>query len=148
MTRKFCIFLLFFLSVVPCASSEQATIAKGFDAFLYRPVTANTTCGSPPEQYYNTKEGYVAPRSRVLSVCDALNPSLARPPSYMTDGNISSSWQSTNNQDKAYVTINLEQVCFLFFFSEFIVMYMIFREQLEPSRTHFDFMNVRDKRSV
>uniref|UniRef100_A0A7M5V486 Uncharacterized protein n=1 Tax=Clytia hemisphaerica TaxID=252671 RepID=A0A7M5V486_9CNID len=87
----------------------ETIVAKGFDAFLYRPVTANTTCGSPAEQYYNTKEGYVAPRSRLLSVCDASNPHLARPPSFMTDGNDTSSWQSINNQDKAYISISLEQ---------------------------------------
>ena len=91
--------------------TEQTTVqAKGFDAFLFLPVEANRTCGTPAEQYYNTKEGYVTPRSRVLSVCDASNPALARPPTLMTDGNATTSWQSTNNQDKAYITIKLHQV--------------------------------------
>ncbi|XP_057303936.1 laminin subunit alpha-1-like isoform X1 [Hydractinia symbiolongicarpus] len=91
---------------------RATVLAKGFDAFLYKPVIANITCGSPREEYYNTKEGYVAPRLRVLSVCDAQNPLLARPARYLTDGNISTSWQSTNNVDKAYINVNLQQAVF------------------------------------
>ena len=86
------------------------TLAKGFNAALMKPTSANITCGSPAEQYYNTKQGVVAPRYRVLSVCDSSIPFLARPAQYLVDGNISTSWQSTNNVDKAYITINLGQV--------------------------------------
>ena len=119
MKTKSIIFSLIGLFALVASGRGEIVVAKGFDAFLYRPVTANTTCGSPAEQYYNTKEGYVAPRSRVLSVCDASNPQLARPPSYMTDGNDTTSWQSINNQDKAYISIALEQV-FLFILSQLI----------------------------
>ena len=97
-------------SQITYISSTPPVLAKGFDAFLFQTVTANITCGSPREKYFNTKEGYIEPRKRTYSYCDANDPLLRRPPRYMTDGNISTSWQSTNNVDKAYITVHLRQV--------------------------------------
>lgn len=106
-----CNFLLSFSLLTSYFNSvHNLVISKGFDAFLYQPIVANVTCGTPPEQYYNTHEGYAAPRSRILSLCDASNPMLRRPPSYMTDGNMSTSWQSSNDKDKAFITVTLDQV--------------------------------------
>lgn len=89
---------------------SNTIMSKGFDAFLQRPISANVTCGSPPEEYFNTKEGYVSPRLRKLSTCNASDPTLARPASFMVDGNLTTSWQSRNDYDKAFISIALEQV--------------------------------------
>ena len=87
-----------------------AVRAIGFNAFYMQKIRANVTCGTPAEQYFNTTEGYISPRYRQLSLCDSSNPIYARPPSLMLDGDLYTSWQSRNNIDLAFITIDLDAV--------------------------------------
>ncbi|XP_065671411.1 laminin subunit alpha-1 isoform X3 [Hydra vulgaris] len=92
--------------------SKAESRAFGFNAFYKQKIRANVTCGSPAEQYFNTTEGYISPRERQLSLCDSVNPLYARPPSLMLDGDLYTSWQSRNNIDMAYITIDIDKPVF------------------------------------
>lgn len=83
---------------------------EGFNAALGSRISANVTCGSPAEQYFNTKQGYVTPRERVVSICNASDPANAHPASNMIDGQFSTFWQASNHIDNAYINIDLNEV--------------------------------------
>eukprot|EP00794_Sanderia_malayensis_P010015 gene10015-11038_t len=82
-------------------------VTQGFNAAIGSSISANVTCGNPAEQFYNTKQGYVTPRDRILSLCNASDPTYSHPAKYMIDGLFNTFWQSKNSEDNAYITINL-----------------------------------------
>ena len=96
------------LCIQPGAS--QTTNFLGFNAAVNRPISANITCGTPPESYFNTRQGYLPPRTRTISICNATDPTNSHPPQNMVDGSLATFWQTKNDEDRAYITINLGQV--------------------------------------
>ena len=77
---------------------------------LFKPTTANATCGSPAETYYSVVERSKPLRARKLSVCDccsASNPGVSHNASKMVDGNLTTWWQSPASVDKISITIDL-----------------------------------------
>ena len=85
---------------------------QGFNAAVGSRISANITCGSPPEQYFNTRQGYVNPRDRVVSICNASDPANAHPASNMIDEQFATFWQASNDVDKVYINIDLNEVVF------------------------------------
>lgn len=103
------IFLLAFSASLAFANSQT------LNAALKKPVAANFTCGSPAEQYFTIHDKDKLNNERTTLTCDASNPSLAHPASYLVDGSLATFWQSTawktSEQANAYIQIDLQQVC-------------------------------------
>ncbi|XP_041465665.1 laminin subunit beta-1-like [Lytechinus variegatus] len=71
---------------------------------LNKPISANITCGDPPELFTAHIQQTIPAEDRVSSLCNASNPSLAHPPGLMVDEDVSSGvnytwWQSTSRSD-------------------------------------------------
>ena len=93
-----------------CRVFTSGEVEKAFNAALMKDIQANTTCGSPPERYFNVQQKDSKPIDRVSSMCNASDPSLAHPPKLMVDGSLATFWQSKASEDIAYITISLGQV--------------------------------------
>ena len=95
---------LFFAAGHLIFSTQAANVA------LFKPATANATCGSPREMYYSVVERRKSPRSRIKSYCDccnATNTVESHNASKMVDGNLATWWQSPASVDKISITIDL-----------------------------------------
>ena len=101
--RKPFFILVFLASVLEIAQS-------GFNAVYLKPTKANYTCGSPPEEYFETQQGFLSAVDRVPYFCNASDPARAHPPENMADGSLGSHWQSKGGEDLAFITINFRQV--------------------------------------
>ncbi|XP_065060169.1 laminin subunit alpha-1-like [Rhopilema esculentum] len=101
----FCKLFILVFYFIKLARTQQV----GFNAAIGSSISANVTCGSPPEQYFNTRQGYVNPRDRVLSLCNASDPKYAHPASNMIDGQSSTFWQGANNVSDAFITIKFKE---------------------------------------
>ena len=77
------------------------------NAALFKPTTANATCGSPSEKFYSVVERNKSPRNRIQSTCDASQSHLSHNASDMVDGNNATWWQSPASVDKVSITIDL-----------------------------------------
>ena len=75
---------------------------------LFKPTTANATCGSPLEQYYSVVERHKPSRQRIISYCDASNAGLSHNASKMVNGNFTSWWQSPASIDIVSMPVDLQ----------------------------------------
>ena len=101
--RKPLLFFIFMASMFDIAQS-------GFNAAYLKKTNASYTCGSPPEEFYETQQGFLSAVDRVPFICNASDPLKAYPPENMVDGLLGTHWQSTAGEDLASITINFEQV--------------------------------------
>lgn len=101
--QKILLFLFFFVSVFEVVES-------GFNAVYLKRTEANFTCGNPPEDFFETQQGFLAPEYRVPYTCNASDPEKAYPPENMVDGLLATHWQSRKGEDLAVITISFEQV--------------------------------------
>lgn len=83
---------------------------SGFNAVYLKKTKANYTCGSPPEEYFETQQGFLSDVDRVPHICNASDPARAFPPENMVDGSLATHWQSQAGEDLAFITISFEQV--------------------------------------
>lgn len=98
---------LFF--VVLLASTFEI-VQSGFNAVYLKKTTANYTCGSPPEEFFETQQGFINAEDRVPLICNASDPARAYPPENIVDGLLGTHWQSKADEDLAFIVINFEQV--------------------------------------
>lgn len=101
--QKILLFLFFFVFVFEVVES-------GFNAVYLKRTEANFTCGNPPEDFFETQQGFLAPEDRVPYTCNASDPEKAYPPENMVDGLLATHWQSRKGEDLAVITISFEQV--------------------------------------
>ena len=101
--QKLVLFNTFFLF-----ASE--VVESGFNAAYLKRTEANFTCGYPPEYFYETQQGLLAPEDRIQYTCNASDPEKAYPPENMVDGLLETHWQSRKGEDLAIITISFEQV--------------------------------------
>lgn len=101
--QKLALFNTFFLF-----ASE--VVESGFNAAYLKRTEANFTCGDPPEYFYETQQGLLAPEDRIQYTCNASDPEKAYPPENMVDGLLETHWQSRKGEDLAIITISFEQV--------------------------------------
>ena len=101
--QKLLLFSTFFLFAFEVVES-------GFNAACLKRTEANFTCGNPPEYFYETQQGLLAPEDRVRYTCNASDTEKAYPPENMVDGLLETHWQSTKGEDLAIITISFEQV--------------------------------------
>lgn len=101
--QKLFFFFVFLASVLKIAQS-------GFNAVYLKQTKANYTCGSPPEEYFETQQGFLDAVDRVPYICNASDPARAHPPQNMVDGLLGTHWQSKGGEDLAFITVNFEQV--------------------------------------
>ena len=85
-------------------------VHSGFNAVYLKKTSANITCGSPPEEFFETQQGSLSAVDRVPFICNASDPSKAYPPDNMVDSLLGTHWQSTAGEDIASITISFEQV--------------------------------------
>ena len=82
----------------------------GFNAVYMKQTEANFTCGNPPENFFETQQGFLSAEDRTPLTCNSSNPPNAYPPQNMVDGSLATHWQSKGGEDLAIITINFEQV--------------------------------------
>lgn len=82
----------------------------GFNAVYLKQTKANFTCGNPPEEFYETQQGFLDDVDRVPYMCNASDPAKAYPPENMVDGLLGTHWQSKADEDLAIITISFGQV--------------------------------------
>ena len=85
-------------------------VHSGFNAVYLKKTSANITCGSPPEEFFETQQGSLSAVDRVSFICNASDPSKAYPPDNIVDSLLGTHWQSTAGEDIASITISFEQV--------------------------------------
>lgn len=85
-------------------------VESGFNVAYLKRTEANFTCGNPPEDFYETQQGLLAPEDRVPYTCNASDPEQGYPPENMVDGLLETHWQSRKGEDLAVITISFEQV--------------------------------------
>lgn len=83
---------------------------SGFNAVYFKQTKANYTCGSPPEEFFETQQGFLSAVDRVPFICNASDPARAYPPENMVDGLLGTHWQSKAGEDMASITISFGQV--------------------------------------
>lgn len=101
--QKLFLFLVFLGSVLEFAES-------GFNAVYLKQTNATLTCGNPPEEFFETQQGFISSIDRVPFTCNASDPARAYPPENMVDGLLGTHWQSSAGEDLAFITISFEQV--------------------------------------
>lgn len=84
-----------------------AGVTWAANAARNREITANSTCGSPPEIFYSVVERKKSPRYRIKSYCNATDSILSHNASKMVDGKFETWWQSSASIDKVSITIDL-----------------------------------------
>ena len=84
-----------------------AGVTWAANAARNREITANSTCGSPPEIFYSVVERKKSPRYRIKSYCNATDSILSHNASKMVDGKYETWWQSSASIDKVSITIDL-----------------------------------------
>jgi len=85
---------------------------SGFNAVYLKQTKANYTCGSPPEEFFETQQGFLSAVDRVPFICNASDPARAYPPENMVDGLLGTHWQSKAGEDMASITISFGQAFF------------------------------------
>lgn len=119
------IYRLVFLLLTVVGSTVYAQTSE-VNVALNKPITAEVTCGSPPEFFYAHKEILKPAQNRIRSICDSANSSLAHPPHHAVDVDTSSEdnytwWQSTSRNNlvnlgyispDTILTIDLQEVSF------------------------------------
>lgn len=83
---------------------------SGFNAVYLKQTNANFTCGNPPEEFFETQQGFLDDVDRVPHMCNASDPTEAYPPENMVDGLLGTHWQSSAGEDLAFITISFGQV--------------------------------------
>lgn len=83
---------------------------SSFNAAFMKHARANFTCGSPPEEFFETQQGFLSSVERVPYLCNASDSTRAYPPKNMIDGLLETHWQSKAGVDAAFITISFEQV--------------------------------------
>lgn len=81
-----------------------------FNAVYMKQTEANFTCGNPPEDFFETQQGFLSAGDRIPLTCNSSDPANAYPPQNMVDGSLSTHWQSKGGEDLAIITIHFEQV--------------------------------------
>lgn len=89
------------------AAIHFAGVTWAANAARNRHITANSTCGTPPETFYSVVERQKSPRNRIKSNCDASDPIQSHNASNMVDGKYETWWQSSASIDKVSITIDL-----------------------------------------
>jgi len=86
---------------------------SSFNAAFMKDARANFTCGSPPEEFFETQQGFLSSVERVPYLCNASDSTRAYPPKNMIDGLLETHWQSKAGVDVAFITISFEQAFFV-----------------------------------
>ncbi|XP_029199679.2 laminin subunit alpha-like [Acropora millepora] len=86
---------------------------SSFNAAFMKHARANFTCGSPPEEFFETQQGFLSSVERVPYLCNASDSTRAYPPKNMIDGLLETHWQSKAGVDAAFITISFEQAFFV-----------------------------------
>lgn len=98
------------LLVLVVLASALEVAESGFNAVYLKQTAANFTCGNPPEEFFETQQGFLDDVDRIPYICNASDPVKAYPPENMVDGLLATHWQSRADEDLAYITISFGQV--------------------------------------
>lgn len=98
------------LLVLVVLASALEVAESGFNAVYLKQTTANFTCGNPPEEFFETQQGFLDDVDRIPYICNASDPARAYPPENMVDGLLATHWQSRADEDLAFITISFGQV--------------------------------------